>query len=52
MVERKKREKEKIRKGKNVLRIVKRIKKENDIVFSVVLQNIPEDILRYFTKIS
>jgi hypothetical protein len=33
-----------------VLRIVKQIKKENEIVFSIVLQNFSKDILRYFTK--
>jgi hypothetical protein len=33
VVERKRKEMEKIRKGKNVLRIVKWIRKENDIVF-------------------
>jgi hypothetical protein len=33
-----------------VLRIVKWTKKEDGIVFSIVLQNILQDILRYFTK--
>jgi hypothetical protein len=30
-----------------MLRIVKRIKKEDKIVFSIVLQNMSKDILRY-----
>jgi hypothetical protein len=35
---------------KERIRIVKRIKKGNGVVFSIVLQNISKDILRYFTK--